>query len=376
VLGGHFDSYDGGTGGVDDGSGFSPGMEALRLIKEAGGAPKRSIAMILFAAEEMGLVGSQDWVADNAAIHDKIVTMINRDGSPSAITGAVVPATWHEELKVITEPLVELNPRWPFDLSVNHYPALTPDSPGGSDHASFAMEGIPIFRFRTETDYSYGRAWHTLYDVYSELVPYEDHQKHSALVTAVVAYGIANLDEPLPREGVYLPDGIFADITTTSGARVFVSLDHENAPLQTAYFIRMIEGGGESPGGRESGRSRAPVGRIVEADEGMIHAVIDSETQQAVRVDDLPMDPNPAVKHDGPGVFGLDGEGSFYLTRRGIPELDSQLTALGRVVAGSHTLGDVSTGDEIRSIRILRSGEAARAFQTDDEAFQRLLRGR
>lgn len=50
VLGGHFDSFDGGTGGVDDGSGFSPGMEALRLIKAAGAAPKRSIAMILFAA--------------------------------------------------------------------------------------------------------------------------------------------------------------------------------------------------------------------------------------------------------------------------------------------------------------------------------------
>ena len=37
VLGAHFDSFDGGTGAVDDGSGFSPGMEAMRLIKMAGG---------------------------------------------------------------------------------------------------------------------------------------------------------------------------------------------------------------------------------------------------------------------------------------------------------------------------------------------------
>ena len=376
VLGGHFDSYDGGTGGVDDGSGFSPGMEALRLIQEAGGAPKRSIAMILFAAEEMGLVGSQDWVADHAGIHDQIVTMINRDGSPSAITGAVVPPTWQEELEAITEPLAELNPRWPFELSVNHYPSTVPESAGGSDHASFAMEGIPIFRFRTETDYSYGRAWHTLYDVYSELVPYREHQEHSALVTAVVAYGIANLDDPLPREGVYLPEGLFADIRMASGARVFVSLDFESAPLHAAYFVRMVEGGGGDASGPQRGRGRSPVGRVAEANEAMIHCVLDSDTQRSVRIGELPMDPQQPVEHDGPGVFGVSGTGTFYLTRRAVPELDSQLTPLGRVVAGGHTLGDMETGDEILSIRILRSGESARGFETDDAAFQRLLGGR
>ena len=36
IMGGHFDCFDSGTGGVDDGSGFSPGMEALRLLAAAG----------------------------------------------------------------------------------------------------------------------------------------------------------------------------------------------------------------------------------------------------------------------------------------------------------------------------------------------------
>ena len=57
VMGGHFDCFSGATGGVDDGSGFAPGMEAMRLIKMSGAKPKRSIVMILFAAEEQGLVG-------------------------------------------------------------------------------------------------------------------------------------------------------------------------------------------------------------------------------------------------------------------------------------------------------------------------------
>ena len=376
ILGGHFDSFDGGTGGVDDGSGFSPGMEAMRLIKSAGGAPKRSIAMILFAAEENGLVGSQDWLADHPEMQPKVVTMINRDGSPSAITGAVVPPGWYEDLEEITAPLADLNPKWPFRLSQNDYPSVKPVTPGGTDASSFAMVGIPTFRFNTETDYSYGRAWHTLYDTYSELVPYTEHQEHSALVTAVVAYGIANLDEPLTRDGVYLPDGIFADITTTSGARVIVSLDSENAPLQTANYIRLVEGSGGGGQGGGRGRAGPPLGRIEDVSAGRINAVLDSEVTGVPPAANLPLSPNPSVRHDGPGVFGMSGPSSFYITLEGNQGLDGQFTALGRVVAGGHVLGDFSMGDGLRSIRILRSGEAALAFQTDDEAFQQLLRRR
>jgi hypothetical protein len=376
ILGGHFDSFDGGTGGVDDGSGFSPNMEALRLIKAAGGAPKRSVAMILFAAEENGLVGSQDWVADHPELASKVVTMFNRDGSPSLITGAAVPRSWEADLRKITAPLEDLNSQWPFQITVNDYPSVKPTSPGGSDHSSFQMAGIPTFNFRTESDYSYNRAWHTLYDTYSELVPYTKQQEHSALVTAVVAYGIANLDTSLPREGTYLPDGIFADITTASGARVIANLDFEHAPLQTAYFIRMVEGGAGQAQAGGRGRMGLPIGRIEAVGDGRVQAVLDSETQKAVVVEGIPLRPNPAVKHDGPGVLGLSGSGSFYLTLGPDAGLDGRFTALGRVVAGAQVLGGLAAGDEIRSIRILRSGAAALAFSTDDPSFQRLLGGR
>jgi len=375
ILGGHFDSFDGGTGGVDDGSGFSPGMEALRLIAAAGGAPKRSIAMILFAAEENGLVGSQAWVRDHPELHDNIVTMINRDYRPDAITGATVPATWYADMEQITAPLKELNPRWPFELMQNDYPSLKPASPGGSDHSSFSMQGIPLLSFRGESDYSYGRAWHTLYDIYSELVPYTEHQQHSALVTAVVAYGIANLDEFLPREGSYLPDGLFADIMTSSGSRVMVSLDYENAPLQTANFVRIVEGNLGAPAGGGRGQRRPPIGTISEIGGGMVSGVIESEAQRSVAVAELPLATNPAISHDGAGILGLSGPNSFYLTLNANSRLDEHYTALGRVIAGEHVLAELEAGDEIRSIRILRSGEAARNFRTDDETFQRLMRG-
>ena len=375
ILGGHLDSFDGATGAVDDGSGFPPGVEALRLIKAAGGAPKRSVAMILFAAEENGLVGSQAWVRNHPELRDKIVAMINRDHSPSAITGATVPGTWYDDMAKITAPLTDLNPDFPFNLARNDFPGMKPDRPGGSDHSSFAMAGVPLVSFRTETDYSYNRAWHTLYDLYSELVPYTEHQEHSALVTAVVAYGVANLDHPLTREGSYLADGLFADITTASGARVIASLDYQNAPVQVANFIRIVEGNAGPPqgGGFGRGAEGPAMGSIVDVGDGMVSAVIDSETQREVAAE-IPITPNPVLKHDGPGVLGISGSKTFYLTLEAKPGLDDRFTALGRIVAGAGALGDIAAGDEIRRIRILRSGAAASAFEVGDEAFRQLLR--
>jgi carboxypeptidase Q len=382
VFGGHFDCFSGATGAIDDGSGFSPAMEAIRLIQAAGGKPKRSIVAILFAAEEIGLVGSQAWLKNRPDIAPKIMLMINRDGSPSAITGASVPETWLDDFRQITAPLTALNPKWPFALE-RSVPRAHATSPGGSDHSSFEMYGVPTLRFRTETDYRYTHAWHTLHDLYTELVPYAEHQQHSALVTAVVAYGAANLDTPLPREGVYLADGLYADIAVGSAdapAHIMTTLDFVNAPLQTANFVRIVEGkGGErGPGRRPMGPPGGPRPEIppigtIDVRGGAVAGVISSEVQKSVAVPELPILPNSAIKHDGPGVLGVSGPNAFHLTLRRLAALDKTATAIGRTIAGLDLLKTVRKGDAIRSIRIVRVGEAARDFKTDDEAFKKLL---
>ena len=294
VLGGHFDCFSAATGAVDDGSGFAPGMEALRLIQAAGGRPKRSIAVVLFAAEEIGLVGSQAFLKNRPDIAPKIVMMVNRDGSPSAITGAAVPETWLADFKGITAPLAALNPTWPFKLE-RTVPRAHATSPGGSDHTSFEMQGVPTLRFTTQTDYRYQHAWHTLADLYSELVPYTAQQQHSALVTAVVAYGVANLDKPLTRDGVYLPDGLYADIAVGAGdspAHVMTTLDFVNAPLQVANFVRIVEGkggaaqgprGGMGPGGPPGAGPRPeipPIGKV-DVRDGVVAGLRSSPTSRS-----------------------------------------------------------------------------------------------
>ncbi len=383
VLGGHFDCFSAATGGVDDGSGFAPAMEAIRLLQAAGAKPKRSVVVVLFAAEEIGLVGSQAFLKNRPGLAPKIVMMVNRDGSPSAITGAAVPETWYDDFRKIAAPLATLNPKWPFKLE-RGVPRANATSPGGSDHTSFEMLGVPTLRFTTQTDYNYGHAWHTLHDLYSELVPYTEHQKHSALVTAVVAYGVANLDKPLSREGVYLPEGLYAEIAVGAGdspKRIMTSLDFVNAPLQTANFVRIVEGKGgqRGPGMRPAGPPGPggrpevpPIGRI-DVRDGVVAGLIASDVQKSVAVAALPLAANPALKHDAAGVLGVSGPNAFHLTLRKRSGLDRTATAIGRTVAGLDLLKTLKKGEPIRSIRIVRVGQAARDFKTDDEAFKNLM---
>jgi cyclophilin family peptidyl-prolyl cis-trans isomerase len=388
VVGGHFDCFSSATGGVDDGSGFAPGMEALRLIKAAGARPKRTIVMILFAAEENGLVGSQAWLKKHPEVQPKVVVMINRDGSPSAITGAAVPSDWYGDFEKVVAPVLNVNQKWPFKLTRNIYPGARPETPGGSDYSSFAMLGIPTLSFRTETDYTYSRAWHTLNDTYSELVPYIEHQRHSALVTAVVAYGVANLDKPLPRAGIYLPDGLYADMSVGSGdaqKRVMASLDFVNAPVHTANFIRILEGktgppaaGGRGPmgpgGPAGAARPDAPqVGKILETKGGAIAGIVASDTQKAAAVAVLPKERNTAIRHDVAGVLGMSAPSAFYLTTEKKAAFDKKNTAIGKIIAGAGLLQDIKKDDAIRTVRFIRVGQAAKDFKVDDESFKTLV---
>jgi len=202
-----------------------------------------------------------------------------------------------------------------------------------------------------------------------------------------VAYGAANLERPLPREGVYLADGLYADIAigdAEAPLHVMTSLDFVNAPLQTANFVRIVEGkgggqrgpgGGGPPAGMRPGGPRPeipPIGRV-DVRGGVIAGLIASDVQKSVAVPSLPLAPNAGLKHDGAGVLGVAGPNAFHLTLRPRPGLDKTSTAIGRTIAGLDLLKTVKKGDAIRSIRIVRVGQAARDFKTDDEAFKKLL---
>lgn len=205
MMGGHLDAFDAATGGVDDGSGLTPAMEAARLIMESGGKPKRSILVCLWAGEEFGLLGSKHWVESNQDKWSKISNYFNRDGGPTVASSLSVPEAMYADFEKICEPLNSINPDFPFTLSKAE-PRRKPNSAGGSDHAYFAMNGIPAYSFGTADpkgyDFDYMEIWHTERDTYNMSIP--EYQEHTAVVTAVVVYGLSMLDHLLNRTGMYL----------------------------------------------------------------------------------------------------------------------------------------------------------------------------
>ena len=207
IMSGHLDAYDVGTGGVDDGSGATPTMEAARMIMKAGGKPKRTIMACLWAGEEFGLLGSTSWVKKNKDKLPKISNMFNRDGGPTVANSLSVPDAWKEDLEKICEPLSSINPDFPFTIKkLESRPK--PKAAWGTDSGPFAVEGVPTMTFGTEDtkgyNFNYGEIWHTERDLYNKSIP--EYQEHTSVVTAIVVLGIANLDHLLAKDVYYAPE--------------------------------------------------------------------------------------------------------------------------------------------------------------------------
>lgn len=358
IMSGHLDAFDGGTGAVDCGSGITPAMEAMRLLAKSGVKPKRTIMAILFAGEEAGILGASAWVKQNPSKLEKIAVLMNRDYTPGAITGIRVPQSWEDDFKKIAKPLKGLSEEFPFEgITANPYPGPPSTRLGGTDASAFQMVSVPTIRFQEESGYNYRRAWHTLYDTYNEVVPYSRHQEHTALCLAVIAYGIGNLDHLLSREGVYLKDGLYADITTDKG-RMMVKLDYRNAPLTAASFIKLFEG--EGRGRRFYRRRRTGPAIGVFGEGGAATLLSDTILKRADKR--LRKENNPEMNNDGAGILGMMNSKEFYLTTKTMKGYDGRFTPIGRVMAGRNIVTTLAPGDSIRGVSIIRVGEKAASF--------------
>lgn len=206
LLGGHLDSYDVATGAVDDGNGVSVAMEAARMLAESGAKPKRNIMFCIWTGEEFGLLGSKYFVENKTVPLEKISNYFNRDGGPLAAAGITVPEAMYEDFEKICEPLQDYTPDIPFTVSKREgEPQPRSKYAGGSDHTHFMLGGAPTISFNERDvkgyNFNYRVIWHTESDNYNMVYP--DYMEHSAVVTAVTAYGVANLDHLLSREGLY-----------------------------------------------------------------------------------------------------------------------------------------------------------------------------
>jgi len=375
VLGAHLDSYDHATGAVDNGSGVTTMMEAIRLLTLSGAKPKRSIMVQIYAAEERGLLGSKSWVAKNKKLLPNISVMLNKDFGTNPIVGISVPKVMIEQTKTVVEPILSAGFKYPFKL--NESGSYRKAGRGGTDSHSFLMEGVPTPRLITEGPHQYGRTWHTLHDTYNEIII--DAQEESSVKVAVLAYGFANLNQILNRDGAFLPDGIYADVNTTKG-RITLALDYEHAPMTVANFIGLTEGTIKNTAFAEGKPyynrvvwHRVVPGHVIQA--GMPNTGTETEGPGY----SFPNEIYNGLSHNKAGMLGMANAGphtngsQFYITLADRSYLDGNYTLFGWVAEGMDVVNKIAQGDTIRNITITRIGEKANSFKVTNESFLKMV---
>lgn len=199
ILSAHFDSWDGGTGATDNGTGTLVMMEAMRILKKVYPNPKRTILVGHWGSEEQGLNGSRAFVEDHPEIVQNIQAVFNQDNG----TGRVVNLSGQGFLNAY-----EYISRW---LSKVPEPIRTPietkfpgaPGTGGSDFASFVAAGAPAFSL-SSLNWSYGTyTWHTNRDTYDKIV--FDDVRGNAILAAILAYQASEDPAKTSREKSILP---------------------------------------------------------------------------------------------------------------------------------------------------------------------------
>jgi carboxypeptidase Q len=188
ILGAHLDSWELGTGALDNGCNAALVVDALRAIKASGLQPRRSIRFILFSGEEEGLLGSRAYAVAHRPELDNAAGVIIYDAGTGKTTGFFVGGRKDalDTVKRLIAPLQQ------FGLT-----ELKSDMEWGTDHFDFMLEGVPTF-VADQEEANYLENYHAVSDTYDK-VDFAQLKKHVA-EAAEFSFALANLPQKIgPR---------------------------------------------------------------------------------------------------------------------------------------------------------------------------------
>ena len=186
VMGGHIDSWDVGQGAMDDGGGCVAAWEAVRLLKELGLQPKRTIRVVMWTNEENGMRGGNAYRDQYINELDDHILAIESDGgvfSPEGFgfTGSDAARTLVKDIANLLEPIGS---------------NFIGDSGGGADIGPIMREGVPGMGLRVDGS-KYFWYHHTNADAIDKLDQNEFNRCVASM--AIMAYVVADMDDRLPR---------------------------------------------------------------------------------------------------------------------------------------------------------------------------------
>jgi carboxypeptidase Q len=187
IVSGHLDSWDLGTGAIDDGAGVAMAMQAAQILKQLGLRPKRTIRVIAWMNEENGLAGGRAYFEAHKA------EMANHFAAIEADLGAGHPlgfsASGKPEVLTLLQPLAVI-------LQSQGAGVTRAVEDTGSDIGPLRTAGVPTFD-PIQDSRTYFNYHHTAADTLDKVNP-KELQENCALIAAL-AYTLANMPQALPR---------------------------------------------------------------------------------------------------------------------------------------------------------------------------------
>ncbi|MBS0417114.1 MAG: M20/M25/M40 family metallo-hydrolase [Proteobacteria bacterium] len=185
VLGAHLDSWDLGTGALDNGCNAALVIAVARAIQSSGVRPRHTIRFVLFSGEEVGFQGSRAYVQQHRSELDHLRAMVVVDDGGGRITGFSLSGRRdaRESLQDLLEPL--------SNLDVGQ---LSLAGGLGTDNVDFMLEGVPTLVADQEPA-TYMQNYHAASDTYDKVDLHQIAQNTAAI--AAVVYEIADRAQPL-----------------------------------------------------------------------------------------------------------------------------------------------------------------------------------
>ena len=162
VLGAHIDSWDEGTGALDDGAGVGSMMAAAAFIGQMERRPKRSLRVLLFAGEEIGFYGVNDYIKKHKDDLDKHILGAEVDSGGGKIH-TLVPGVGGSSLSVIHE-------MYKFIAPLGIVLSEENNAKGASDMSVLGKAGMPALNFNQNSN-DYFKYHHTPNDTFDKIIP-------------------------------------------------------------------------------------------------------------------------------------------------------------------------------------------------------------
>jgi len=188
ILAAHLDSWDLGTGAIDDGAGIAIITAAAKLILDAGSSPRRTIRVVFYANEEFGLSGAKQYALDHEDSIEKHVIGMEADFGPGRVW-KFSSRVADDSLDIIDELYTLLEPIGVEERGDN-------EASGGADLTPLRKAGMPVFGLSQDGTY-YFDYHHTADDTLDKISRDDLNQNVAAYVTAT--YVAANIERDFGR---------------------------------------------------------------------------------------------------------------------------------------------------------------------------------